>query len=89
MLARGTRITSADLPPNLTGSSPDRFEVIIPGSTMAAIERHAVLTTLEATKGSTSKAAAILGMSVRALQYRMQKYGSAPKDGPRAPALEA
>ena len=55
---------------------------------MAAIERHAVLTTLEATGGSTTKAAAILGMSVRALQYRMQKYGSAPKDEPRAAALE-
>jgi DNA-binding NtrC family response regulator len=89
VLARGTRITCADLPPNLSGPSPDRSEVIIPGSTMAAIERHAVLTTLEATRGSTTKAAAILGMSVRALQYRMQKYGNAPKDELRAPVLEA
>jgi DNA-binding NtrC family response regulator len=89
VLAPGARITSAELPPNLTALSPDRPGVLIPGSTMADIERHAVLATLEATKGSTSKAAAMLGMSVRAVQYRMQKYGSAPKDEPRASALEA
>ena len=54
-------------------------EIVIPGSTMADIERHAVLRTLEATGGSTTRAAAILGMSVRAVQYRMQKYSAAPK----------
>jgi DNA-binding NtrC family response regulator len=87
VLASGPRITSAELPANLRPPLADGSAVIIPGSTMAEIERHAILTTLEATGGSTSKAAAILGMSVRAVQYRMQKYGSAPKDEPRAAAL--
>jgi DNA-binding NtrC family response regulator len=89
VLASGPRITSADLPANLTALSTRDGQVLIPGSTMAEIERHAILTTLESTKGSTTRAASILGMSVRAVQYRMQKYGSAPKDEPRAPALEA
>jgi two-component system NtrC family response regulator/two-component system response regulator HydG len=87
VLARGARITSADLPAVVTASSGRPPEIRIPGSTMAEFERHVVLTTLEATGGSTSRAAEILGMSVRALQYRIQKYGNAPKDEPRAAAL--
>jgi DNA-binding NtrC family response regulator len=87
VLTTGPRITLAELPSNLASQS-DECPVEIPGSTMAEIERHAVLRTLEATGGSTSRAAAILGMSVRAVQYRMQKYASAPKDEPRAAALE-
>jgi DNA-binding NtrC family response regulator len=87
VLSRGPRITSAELPPNVAAWLGDGPGVVIPGSSMADIERHAVLKTLEATGGSTTKAAAILGMSVRAVQYRMQKYASAPKDEPRAAAL--
>jgi DNA-binding NtrC family response regulator len=88
VLASGPRIGWAELPSNLTARPARGAEVIIPGSTMAEIERYAVCKTLEATRGSTTKAAAILGMSVRAVQYRMQRYGSAPKDEPRAGALE-
>jgi DNA-binding NtrC family response regulator len=89
VLSPGSRITVAELPPDLTLVAANASEIRIPGSTMADIERHAVLTTLEATGGSTTKAAAVLGMSVRAIQYRMQKYASAPKDEPRAAALES
>jgi len=46
----------------------------IPGSTMADIERYAILTTLEHTGGSTSRAAAILGISPRTIQYRLHDY---------------
>jgi DNA-binding NtrC family response regulator len=88
VMSNGPRIRPAELPPNLTPLTGRESEVVIPGSTMADIERHAILKTLEATSGSTNKAAAILGMSVRAIQYRMQKYASAPKDEPRAAALE-
>jgi DNA-binding NtrC family response regulator len=51
----------------------------VPGSTMAEIERHAILTTLEATGGSTSKAAEMLGISARTIQYRLHDYNSAPR----------
>jgi two-component system response regulator HydG len=43
---------------------------------MAEIERHAILTTLEAVDGSTSKAADILDISVRTIQYRLNEYGT-------------
>ncbi len=49
----------------------------IPGSTMAQIEKHAILSTLDATKGSTTRAAQILDISVRTIQYRLHEYGVA------------
>jgi DNA-binding NtrC family response regulator len=52
---------------------------VIPGSTLADIERHAILETLEATGGSTSRAAEILGISVRKIQYKLHEYKEAPK----------
>ena len=47
----------------------------IPGSSMADIERHAILSTIEAVGGSTAKAADVLGISVRTIQYRLHDYG--------------
>jgi two-component system response regulator HydG len=51
----------------------------IPGSTMAAIEKYAILETLKTTGGSTSKAAEMLGISVRTIQYRLHQYNEAPR----------
>jgi len=39
------------------------------------LERYAILATLEAAGGSTSRAARMLGISVRKIQYRIQEYG--------------
>jgi two-component system response regulator HydG len=52
---------------------------VVPGSTMAEIERYAILETLKSTGGSTSKAAEILGISVRTIQYRLHQYNEAPR----------
>lgn len=49
--------------------------VRIPGSTFAEIERHVILSTLEAVGGSTSRAARMLNLSVRTIQYRLHDYG--------------
>ena len=51
----------------------------IPGATMDEIERYAITKTLEATGGSTSRAAEILNISVRKIQYKLHEYESAPK----------
>jgi two-component system NtrC family response regulator/two-component system response regulator HydG len=48
--------------------------VSIPGSTMAELEREAILRTLEAVQGSTSKAAAMLKISARKIQYKLKEY---------------
>jgi len=53
----------------------------IPGSTISALERYAILKTLEACGGSTSRAAMILGVSTRKIQYKLHEYGEvAPED---------
>jgi len=48
--------------------------VAIPGSTMAELEREAILRTLEAVGGSTSRAAEILQISPRKIQYKLKEY---------------
>jgi DNA-binding NtrC family response regulator len=48
--------------------------VSIPGSTMDEIEREAILRTLESVAGSTSRAAEILGISTRKIQYKLKDY---------------
>jgi len=73
VLAEGSQIDEGDLP---FESEPDvQAGVRIPGSTMVEIERHVILATLEATSGSTVKAAEILDISVRTIQYRLHDYG--------------
>jgi len=47
----------------------------IPGASMAEIEKYAILKTLEAAEGSTTRAAEILDISVRTIQYRLHEYG--------------
>ena len=52
----------------------DRIRV--PGASLAEIERYAITKTLAAVGGSTSRAAEILRVSVRTIQYRLHEYGS-------------
>jgi DNA-binding NtrC family response regulator len=43
--------------------------------TIADLERVAILETLKSVGGSTSKAAKILGISPRKIQYKLHEYG--------------
>ena len=61
----------------------------IPGATLADIEKYVILKTLESTGGSTSKAAKVLGISVRKIQYKLQEYKKAPKSHVDAVARDA
>ncbi len=63
------------LPREVLGSGRALDEMpIVPGSSMAEVERYVILKTLESVAGSTSKAAKILGVSPRTIQYRMNQY---------------
>ena len=77
VLTEGARIDADDLPFDATPAV--HGTVRIPGATMAEIERFAILSTLEATNGSTTRAAEILDISVRTIQYRMHEYGLATR----------
>jgi two-component system, NtrC family, response regulator HydG len=78
VLCEGSEVDADDLP--FDAAQPVQGPVRIPGSTMAELERHAILATLEATQGSTSRAAELLDISVRTIQYRLQEYGLSAKD---------
>jgi two-component system NtrC family response regulator/two-component system response regulator HydG len=66
-----------------------RAGVAIPGSTLAEIEREAILRTLEAVGGSTSRAATLLEISARKIQYKLKEYRQqgaiAPRKGATVP----
>jgi DNA-binding NtrC family response regulator len=89
VLGPGPRISGAELPPNLA-SAKGAAAIQIPGSTLDAIERFAITRTLEATGGSTGRAAEILGISIRKVQYKLHEYQSGPRSerGPVAAGVK-
>ena len=78
LLTRGREIEPRDLPREFTAATSEhRGAPAIPGASLWDIERYAILQTLEHVGGSTSKAARILGISARKIQYRLNEYGGA------------
>jgi two-component system, NtrC family, response regulator AtoC len=68
---RAMRLTEAPSAPAGKGT------MAIPGSTLAELEREAILRTLEAVDGSTSRAAHMLDISTRKIQYKLKEYQQA------------
>ena len=79
VLATGSLIDTKALPTSVRPRVVPPGMPIVPGSTLADLEKYAILETLKATGGSTSKAAEILGISVRTIQYRLHQYNDAPR----------
>jgi two-component system response regulator HydG len=73
VLCDGAKLTAKHLPAGVSAAT--RGGMRIPGSTMNEIERHAIVTTLEACGGRTTQAAQMLDISVRKIQYKVQEYG--------------
>jgi DNA-binding NtrC family response regulator len=87
VVCRGDKVRPEDLAPSIAvfaGSSGPDGAPPIPGSSLAELERYAILKTLEHAGGSTSRAAEILGISPRKIQYKLHEY-EATKSG-KAPA---
>jgi DNA-binding NtrC family response regulator len=80
LAAPGSKIEPRHLPPTVrpVASFPPGMPVI-PGASMADLERYAIIETLKAVGGATSKAAEILGISARTIQYRLHEYTQAPR----------
>jgi DNA-binding NtrC family response regulator len=75
VLCKGDRVEVDDLPLSRVSNDAESIRLLIPGVTMAELERFAILRTLDAVGGSPSRAAAILGISRRTIQYRLQEWG--------------
>ncbi len=79
ILARGERLELSLFPtlPQPHASPDARKGPAVPGATLEEIERDAILKTLEAAGGSTSRAATMLGISPRTIQYKLKQYRAA------------
>ena len=81
VICRGDAIRAEDLAISfLPGGSTTKQDGYppVPGSRLAEIERFAILKTLEHTGGSTSRAAEMLGISPRKIQYKLREYQQRP-----------
>ena len=79
ILSRGREIDLSLFPSLPKMANPARRDhgPIVPGSSLEEIERDAILRTLEAVGGSTSRAAAVLKISARTIQYKVKQYRQA------------
>ncbi|HET6923770.1 MAG TPA: sigma-54 dependent transcriptional regulator [Anaeromyxobacteraceae bacterium] len=80
-----TLVGPEDLSPVLHGARPEEqtSSSLIPGATLFEIEREAILRTLGQVGGSTARAAEVLGISVRKIQYRLKEYRTGHPRGAR------
>jgi DNA-binding NtrC family response regulator len=80
----GDQVTAHDLPEKLRDAA-QRVRPVTPAADMrghlAEIERAAIVTALDAEGGNQTRAARRLGLSRRALIYKMEKYGLKPPPG--------
>ncbi|MFP4500974.1 MAG: sigma-54-dependent transcriptional regulator [Candidatus Hydrogenedentota bacterium] len=75
ILANGTVVLPADLPPNLREpvAKPEAGGVLV--GDMQEIQRRAILEALEKTGGNKTQASELLGISRRNLVYKLRAYG--------------
>jgi DNA-binding NtrC family response regulator len=85
VVCRSEQIRGEDLSPSImpAGASADG-QPPIPGASMPELERYAILKTLEHTGGSTSRAAEILKISARKIQYKLREYQDGKRPGDAA-----
>ncbi|MDB4988892.1 MAG: Response regulator of zinc sigma-54-dependent two-component system, partial [Myxococcaceae bacterium] len=76
VMCTDTRVDAEHLP-SVPQDTVRDLELLVPGISMAELERMAILQTLEAVGGSTAKASEILEISRRKIQYRLKEWGIA------------
>jgi DNA-binding NtrC family response regulator len=88
VLCESGRVETRHLPSSVVPQEEREGPPPIPGSSIADLERYAILKTLEACGGSTSKAAMILGVSTRKIQYKLHEYGAPSPEGGGTPSAD-
>jgi DNA-binding NtrC family response regulator len=74
VMCTGERI-DAELLPGANKEPLQELGLLIPGITMAEVERMVIMQTLDACGGSTARAAEMLDISRRKIQYRLKEWG--------------
>jgi DNA-binding NtrC family response regulator len=82
VMCTGDRVDAQALPSASAATEPsDDFRMLVPGVSMAEVERIVIERTLAAVGGSTARAAEMLGISRRKIQYRVKEWSGADPDG--------
>ena len=77
VICQGDQLRAQDFSSAIAPSAlPGRELPPVPGSTLSELERYAILRTLEHCGGATSRAAEILGISPRKIQYKLHEYSA-------------
>jgi DNA-binding NtrC family response regulator len=89
VLGDADAIAPEDLPSVIGAATPApgglRLEIPEEGIDLEAVERTLIEKALARTGGNVSRAARLLGLSRRTLQYRLEKISSEPDGAPTAP----
>ena len=85
LLCENDTVTVDDLPPEMTQSggatfSNEQFKLPADGVNFEDVERSLITQAMERTDNNITKAAKLLGLTFRTLQYRLEKFGY-KKDG--------
>lgn len=79
VMCEGDLITVADLPIAEVPTDEEELALMVPGVSLAALERWAILRTLQSV-GTIQGASKVLGISRRKIQYRLREWGVSMKD---------
>jgi DNA-binding NtrC family response regulator len=81
LLAEGDKVALEDLPPEMqrtdapAGVSNELFKLPAAGINFEEVERGLIMQAMERTDYNITKAAKLLGLTFRTLQYRLEKFG--------------
>jgi DNA-binding NtrC family response regulator len=81
LLADGDTLTLEDLPPEMqktetsAGNANELFKLPAAGINFEEVERGLIMQAMERTDHNITKAAKLLGLTFRTLQYRLEKFG--------------
>ena len=81
VMTAGSTIETEHLPALAGSPQQDSLGVLVPGLTLAELERQAILQALEAAGGLLGRAAELLGISRRKIQYRLKEWGQDGGEG--------
>jgi len=85
LLCEGDMITPDDLPSELQqesrGTSAGAFKLPPEGISFEEVEKNLILQAMDQTDYNITKAAKLLGLTFRTLQYRLEKFGIKRTDG--------
>ncbi len=85
LLCEGDVITPEDLPTELhqesRGTSAGAFKLPPEGISFEEVEKNLILQAMDQTDYNITKAAKLLGLTFRTLQYRLEKFGIKRSDG--------